>query len=274
MNRLLLLLLFLSTNSYAGWITDYESAQKLALGTDRLILVDFWASWCGPCKKMDAESWSDPGINDLMANFVALKVDIDRERNFAQKYGVSAIPFIFIMDAHGEVLYKSRGYMDRNEVQKVLEKYALNTNFLQRESLNFFRDANYSSSIRMAQRYLDFSLYLKEGVRKDFLNVAANYLKLGKRFLDKDQENFELMNQKVELLDLNIDLYQGRYDRVARQLEKMDTANVMEHNISLYVYLNYCLAVSKKDEQALGEWEPKLRTNQTFSKKSQLFLGK
>ena len=277
MKKMLFLLLFISCNaSAANWITSFEAAQKLAIGSNRLILVDFWATWCAPCRAMDQESWSDPEVEKLLGEFIPLRVDIDRNKSFANKYDVKAIPYVYIMDAHGEVLYKSRGYMNKEEVMEALKKYALNTEFLQRETLNYYKHENYVSSIRMAQKYMDYSLFLEGGVQNSFLEVAGNYLKNAKRSLDKKQSNYRFMLEKIDLIDLTIDLYSGNYNKVARQMEKIDSEALDAKNKVQYSFLKYCLAKVEKDEPAQEKWKEVLLAEDSdiYLKKSEMFTGK
>ncbi len=102
-----------------------ENSKKLALASNKLILVDFWATWCEPCKKMDADTWSKNEVKDLMDNFVSVKIDIDEEKSIATKYGVRSIPSIFIIDANGKVIYNGLGYKDKVKTARLLEKYAI-----------------------------------------------------------------------------------------------------------------------------------------------------
>ncbi len=120
MRKIFTFLLFListSTFSQVGWTTSFEDAQKLAIATDRLILVDFWASWCGPCKKMESESWSDEEIGKISQGYVPLKIDLDRRTPLAMRYGVNAIPLLLVIDSSGELVYKQLGYMDKRSIK-------------------------------------------------------------------------------------------------------------------------------------------------------------
>lgn len=242
--RILSILFFFITTSVSanGWMYDMEQAQKVALGTNKLILVDFWASWCGPCKKMDQESWSDPKVRGLMNNFVPLKIDIDRNRAVASIYGIRAIPYIFIMDANGVVIFQSKGYMNKGEVKEVLENYSLSTKYLQREALNYYRHQNYITSLRLAEKYLDFCLYLEEDTRKDFAMVAKSYLKSGEKSLDKKMKNYEMVKEKIELSEALASLYSGKYEKVERLVGKKDLADIDSNNHLLFAFLKRALS--------------------------------
>lgn len=239
---LIFILLVSTQGSASNWMTSYENAQKLAIATNKLIVVDFWATWCGPCKKMDREAWQDPQIERLLENYIPLKIDIDRSRQLADLYGIKSIPYVFILDGNGEVVFKSLGYMDKKEVQQVLEKYSVKTSFLGREAMNYFKHQNYITSIMLADKYLDFSLYLNENIRTDFVGLALEYLNKADKFLEKNQSNYLLMNQKIELLELTAELYRGNFRKVERNLEKINSQELDDLNKNQYYFLKYCLA--------------------------------
>ena len=80
--------------------------QESALETDKLVVVDFWAEWCGPCKMVS------PIIDDLAKEYdgkaVIGKVNIDHHSQVSMKYGVRSIPTI-LMIKNGEVVDKHVG---------------------------------------------------------------------------------------------------------------------------------------------------------------------
>lgn len=81
-------------------LTDSDFATTIA-GTDKPVLVDFWAEWCPPCKMMA------PAIDGLASDMgdraVVAKLDVDRSPATAKKYKISALPTIVIFKGGKEV---------------------------------------------------------------------------------------------------------------------------------------------------------------------------
>lgn len=76
------------------------------------VLIDFWASWCGPCKMLS------PVIEEI-ANEVTdkkiCKVNVDEQPELARQFGVMSIPTLVVMD-NGEIVKKSMGVQPKNSV--------------------------------------------------------------------------------------------------------------------------------------------------------------
>ncbi len=77
-------------------IRDSETFKQIVSTPNRLIVIDFGASWCGPCKRI-APMFHQ--LSDTMTNVTFCKVDIDDFEELAQKFGVKSVPtFVFIKD--------------------------------------------------------------------------------------------------------------------------------------------------------------------------------
>lgn len=83
--------------------------EKEALRSDRLVLVDFWAEWCGPCRMLA------PVISEIAEEhpeWKVCKVNVDEESELAARYGVSSIPTVIRME-NGADVAKSVGYLPK-----------------------------------------------------------------------------------------------------------------------------------------------------------------
>ena len=98
-------------------ITD-ATFQSEVLDSDKPVLVDFWADWCGPCR-MIAPSVKD--IANEYANVLKVgKVDVDANQEFAAKYGVRNIPTVLVFQ-NGEVVGRQVGVAPKNAYSEALD---------------------------------------------------------------------------------------------------------------------------------------------------------
>jgi len=111
---LLVLLLLAAPAAADGPFTDlgYDAAVAQANETGKLLLIDFTATWCPPCKKMEHQTWPAAEVKDwIAAHAVAIQVDVDKERELAQRFGIEAIPtVVFLKD--GKEVDRSSGFED------------------------------------------------------------------------------------------------------------------------------------------------------------------
>ena len=98
-------------------ITD-ASFDEVVLKSDKPVLVDFWATWCGPCRRLG------PVIEELATEYegrvVVGKVDVDNNQEFAAKYGVRNIPTVLVFK-DGEVVGRQVGVAPKKTYTDALD---------------------------------------------------------------------------------------------------------------------------------------------------------
>ncbi len=96
-----------------------ENFEQEVLNSEVPVLVDFFATWCGPCKMMS------PIVEELAKEMggkaKVYKVDTDEEQDLAIKYGIMSIP-TFIVFKNGEVVNTAVGMRDKEELMNLLKE--------------------------------------------------------------------------------------------------------------------------------------------------------
>jgi len=99
-----------------AWMPFSEGLQK-AKQEDKPVMVDFYADWCGPCRMMDQITYEDEKvIEEVMKNFVPVKVDVDVEQSLAYQFGIYSIPTIVYLDENGNEVYRTVGYRSVSQI--------------------------------------------------------------------------------------------------------------------------------------------------------------
>lgn len=104
-----------------------ETALKHAKKQEKVVMVDFTATWCGPCKMLDKNTFSQKNVQSwLKKNTVAIKIDVDKNRDLAKKYKIRGIPCMVFVDPEGEEVGRVVGYRNADgfltAVKKALKK--------------------------------------------------------------------------------------------------------------------------------------------------------
>jgi len=92
---------------------SFEAASKEAARTGKIVLVDFYTTWCGPCKMLDKNTWTDAAVIQLLEQkTVALRIDAEKEAALSKRYKIEAYPSVLLIKPDGTEIDRLVGYRE------------------------------------------------------------------------------------------------------------------------------------------------------------------
>jgi thiol:disulfide interchange protein DsbD len=103
------------------WLESYPEALELAQQEGKPIMIDFYADWCGWCKRLDSDTYVHESVVAAAEDFVSLKIDADIQRDLSGKFKVVGLPTILFVNAEGEEIHRVVGYRPPDKFVTELE---------------------------------------------------------------------------------------------------------------------------------------------------------
>lgn len=207
--------------------TNFSSILAKAKKENKLIFVDAYASWCGPCKLMVKNVFPQKAVGDYYnSNFVNAKIDMEKGEgvDLAKKYNVKAFPTYLFIDGNGEVVHRTLGYVEEKDfiqfakdagdpakrlgtLKQKFEAGEKDPEFLKNlAGLTMYNDAEFSAKVM--ERYFNGKTELdKEDVQMLLAGTQSTDSPLYKTFQAKKAEITKVLPaDRYEAFDKNIKL--------------------------------------------------------------------
>jgi thiol-disulfide isomerase/thioredoxin len=230
---------------------SWAEAKAKAKAEGKIIFVDAYAAWCGPCKRMASTVFTQESVgNYFNTNFVNLKIDMEKPENmeFASKYPVSAYPTLMFLDSTGKVIQKVVGAKD----EKGLLDFGQKT--LGRADKSGDYEKMYNEGNRDPQFLFDYIKSLNAS-GKPSLKITNEYLN-GQKDLNTDFNLRFILEGATESDSRVFDLLMKNRP----QITKIAGENAVNTRIEKSCGNTVKKAVEFKDEKLLNDAKTKLKT--------------
>ncbi len=215
------LFLFFCTSSFAEGIEffhgTYQEAIEEATKQEKIIFVDAYTTWCGPCKRMAKQVFTkDEAGAFFNANFINIKIDMEKPngREFGSNYPVSAYPTLFFLDSNGKIIQKIVGGKSLEALlalgNDIISKYDFSVKFREayeagdrsyENTIAYVNALNKSnkSSLKIANEFLLQNKDLTPQQKSDFIFAAASELdsKIFETMLENKNQYIKQYGAKV-----------------------------------------------------------------------------
>ena len=111
---------------HLDWVYDEAEGFEIAKREDKLVMLDFYASWCAACKELDHLTYADPVVASRLADYVNVKLDFTRTsettKALTEKYQIPGLPVVIFLDADETVLKRFTGFVDAEKMLGILDE--------------------------------------------------------------------------------------------------------------------------------------------------------
>lgn len=195
MRQIIILFAFtilIGTSSYAQdgivfsdgtWFQILEKAKK----EDKVIFMDAYTTWCGPCKKMARETFTQKSVGEFFnANFINVKMDMEKGEGIqlAREYRVRAYPTLLFIDADGKEVHRALGFYD---AEKFLEVGSVAADPSRRIS---GMDDRYEKGERSPEFLYKYAMVKYEAMDAMYVEIADAYMATQEDWMSEDKMNF------------------------------------------------------------------------------------
>jgi thiol-disulfide isomerase/thioredoxin len=221
--KIMLLFLFVISSIISSaqvklWITDYDKAKDLSKESGKLMVIDFWADWCKPCQEMDKKLWNNAEVRVNSQNFVAVKIDVMKDKFTPEKFGVTGIPKVVIAMSDGTILWERTGFYSANDFANVLNSIPDDVSKLYKCFYSIYtksKDSKCAFDIAIEFQKLAMNTNNKE-LKNSFIRFDAEYFKKAKKF-----NNAPEIIKDIDLYLLINDIYKGNAEKALKEFSKI-----------------------------------------------------
>ncbi len=266
-------LLFTLTQVTAQGIKFFQGSYEEALAESKtqgkLIFVDAYAEWCGPCKRMAATVFKEEKVGAFYnQNFINMKIDMEKGEGpkLARKYGVRAYPTFFFLDEKGEIVAKATG---GRQTKQFLQ---LGENALKK----YDKSGDYAKEYEKGNRSPD----LLRKYAYALLTTKKEHLKIANQYFDTQEDLTQAVNLNA-IFDFTTEADSRIFDLLIQNkaaIVQLKSESAVLDKIESACFTTVRKAADYKFENLLDEAKSKMKANypqkaKEFSLKADMIYG-
>ncbi len=108
---------------HVNWTYDEAAALETAVKEDKLVMLDFYATWCGACNELDHKTFSDQRVVDRLEGYVTVKIDFSAkvDKTLKEKYNVPGLPVVIFMDGQGNIYERIEKFVKPEKMLEIID---------------------------------------------------------------------------------------------------------------------------------------------------------
>ncbi len=239
--------------------TIWENTLEKAKKEDKLIFVDAYTDWCGPCKWMEGYVFTDDSVADFYnKNFVNLKINTEKSiigKELAKRYKIGLYPTLLFVDENGKMAHRKVGATETGDFI-TLGKEAMNLE----ERLSRFNE-KYEQGERDGKFILDYVKKLRNA-RVNYDHVIEDYFQTQKK---------EDLTSKINMEIISIDMREEKLN--SREFEHL-LENSKKDSIDKEIFSSYLKNVERiMDPHSYETWKNKVKNSGFYRSREVLLEG-
>ena len=257
--------------------TTVSQAIDIAANKNSFAMVYFYSGDKSSIEDFTTYFNLDKKDIDVVSSYYIYDADMFRNKLESRKYNVTVFPTIIIYDGNGVELVRIEN--DKKtpiDVKPILENFVFVDKIFGNDIKNFHEAKVFNSAIRVVQKYYDYSLLVSDKYKPNIYTAIDYYSNQAQKYLKKGKDNFELYNEKLNLIKLYKLAFAKDFITLNDKLNSFDTSQIKESNKQYYYFLKYLSSKGLKNNDivSIENETDKILGFDEYVKKSEVILGK
>lgn len=115
---------------HLNWEYDEPTALETARQENKLVMLDFYAKWCGACNELDHKTFSNQDVVDRLENYITVKLDFttEQDEDLSEKYQIRGLPIVVFMDGNGKIYKRIEKFINAEDMLDLIDEVETEVN--------------------------------------------------------------------------------------------------------------------------------------------------